>query len=152
MPRRPKDKWTAAQMIFMLFIAALPMSYLAAMGGFAAALFQTARSAISTNSDTKCKSPTTLQIPPNYKRSLSCCFAPFPAPCLITECGASRASNQPRQAHAPRGPWGRKKKNLIQNTAKNKLKRGLLDRNYRPSSRPPRQHSRAAVISDRKGY
>lgn len=119
-------------MIFMLFIAALPMSYLAATGGVRGA--ETARSDPSQpilTPNVKSHHPTN---PPQIiKGPLSCCFAPFPALCLITECGASRASNQPRKGARGREDHGgerkkkkrnnnpkKKKKNLIQNTAKKK--------------------------------
>lgn len=147
-------------MIFMLFIAALPMSYLAAMegggGGFVAALFQTARPPSQPILTPNVKVPPPTKSPPIIKGPWVAVLPRFQPPVWLLSVGRAAQAISRAKRTGPRGPWGRekkrKKKNLIQNTAKNKLKRGLLDRNYRPSSRPLRQHSRAAVISDRKGY
>lgn len=88
------------------------------------------------HSDTKCKVQLPPQIPPNYKRSLSCSFPPLsslsPVPVWLLSVG--RAA----QAITRKAP--RTKRGLKNNTNpkhKKETKGGLLHHNYRPSSQAP---------------
>lgn len=110
----------------------LAMSYLAATGGFVAAVFSDSAVAISTNSDTKCKVQPPSKSPPIIEGPWVAVLPRFQPPVWLLSVGRAAQAISRKAQRTER--TGGKKKNLIQNTAKNKLKRGLLDRNYRPSS------------------
>lgn len=85
------------------------------------------------------------QISANYKRSFSCFLAPLSQPLsdywVWGELRKQSATNR----------WGPEKKK-IQNTAKNKLKEEFRTTITGHPARPVPRRSRAAVISNRKGY
>lgn len=102
---------------------------------------------ITTYSDTKCK----VQLP---SKSLPIIKGPWVAvlpPLQLLSDYWVWGELRRQSAAKRRGPRGLGK-NQIQNTAKNKLKEDFWTAITGHPARPLLQHSRAAVISDRKGY
>lgn len=119
-------------------------------GGFVTYCLPDSTVNIVTHSDTKCK----VQLPPKsipiIKSPWVAVLPPFQP--LSDYWVWGELHNQSAENRRGLRGLGKKRKNQIQNTAKNKLKEDFWTAITAHPARPLLQHSRAAVISDRKGY